>query len=116
MITSRFYYALIINVLLIALVSISCNHGDQKRFQLMKNSLTKDIGKPFKIENVIDTSGKPIKLDFSKSDLTIIDFWFKDCPPCIEEMQRFPKILAGREGKILIINVLCDYKANAYLR
>lgn len=68
-------------------------------------SLTKNIGEKFNTENFIDTSGKPVKLDFTKSDITIIDFWFNDCPPCNAEMAQFKELLKGKENKITIISI-----------
>ncbi len=67
--------------------------------------ITNHIGEKFKIGNVIDTSGADVNVTFERSDLTIIDFWFNTCPPCIEEMQQFNSLLQKQEGKISVISV-----------
>lgn len=67
-------------------------------------SLTKNIGETFSIENFIDTSGKSVKLDFSKSDITIVDFWFDGCTACIKEMNQFKDLIEHKEKKVTIIS------------
>ncbi|GAB2831773.1 peroxiredoxin family protein [Ferruginibacter profundus] len=75
-------------------------------------SLTKNIGEKFSIENFIDTSGKPVQLDFTKSDITIIDFWFDGCTACINEMNQFKDILKNKEHKVRIISTcISSYEA-----
>ena len=68
-------------------------------------SLTKNIGEQFSIEDFINTSGKSVQLDFTKSDITIIDFWFNGCGPCIKEMSQFEQLLKGKEKQISIISI-----------
>lgn len=97
----RYYYLLPVFLFLLA----SCNHTDNKHTDIKQKSLTDNIGDTFKIENVVDSSGNQVQLDFSKSDLTIIDFWFNDCPPCINEMKQFSEVLKGKEAKISIISI-----------
>ncbi len=66
---------------------------------------TTKIGQHFKLENIVDTSGTKVNLDFSKSDITIIDIWNNTCPPCIEEMKQFPDLIKGKESKVSIYSV-----------
>lgn len=105
MIIHKFLYNLAISVLILALISSSCNNSGNKHFELQKNSLTDHIGDTFRIQNVLDSTGNQIQLDFSKTDLTIIDFWFNECPPCINEMKQFSEVLAGKETKISVISI-----------
>lgn len=84
---------------------ISCINNDDSRLITQTKSLSDNVGDTFKIQNILDSSGNHVKLDFSKSDLTIIDFWFNDCPPCIKEMTQFADVLAGKENKISIISI-----------
>jgi thiol-disulfide isomerase/thioredoxin len=67
-------------------------------------SLTKNIGEKFSIKNFIDTSCKPVQLDFTKSDITIIDFWFDGCTACITEMNQFKDILQNKESKVRVVS------------
>lgn len=100
----NFPCCLLISAILFGLLTSSCNSLD-KRFELQKKSLTDHIGDTFRIQNILDSTNNQIQLDFSKSDLTIIDFWFNDCPPCIKEMNQFSKVLSGKEGKISIVSI-----------
>ena len=68
-------------------------------------SLAKNIGEKFMIEKFIDTSGKLVKLDFAKSDITIVDFWFNGCGACIKEMNQFKDLIQGKEKQITIISI-----------
>jgi thiol-disulfide isomerase/thioredoxin len=81
------------------------NNSDSKRVERKKTSLTEHIGEELKISNILDSSGNQVKLNFTKSDLTIIDFWFNDCPPCIKELTQFASVLVGKEKKISIISI-----------
>ncbi len=84
-------------------VIFSCKENSKKVSH--QESLSDQVGKRFKIEGVLDSTGHEVQLDFTKSDLTIIDFWFNDCPACIEEMKQFAELLRGRENKIKIISI-----------
>ncbi len=68
-------------------------------------SLNRNIGEKFTIDNYIDTSGTLIKLDFTKSDINIVDIWFNDCPPCNAEMSQFKNLIGGKEKRINIISI-----------
>lgn len=105
MVIKKFRYSSVISGLLLTLFFCACNNVEEKRLELKKKSLKENIGDTFIIKNVIDSSGNQIQLDFSKSDLTIIDFWFNECPPCINEMKQFSEVLAGKEGKISVISI-----------
>lgn len=102
----NFHYNSLLTVLLLAvLFSSSCNNTGDKHFDFQKKSLTEHIGDTFQIQNVLDSSGNHVELDFSKSDLTIIDFCFNECPPCTNEMKQFSEVLADKEGKISVISI-----------
>jgi len=77
------------------------NSFNNRRTQL----LSSHIGEKFEIDNFLDIDGKPIKLDLKKSEVTIIDFWFDNCPSCISEMKQFESILNGIENSVSIISV-----------
>jgi peroxiredoxin len=85
----------------------SCGHnsGKEKRKDKAIESLNKNIGEKFIVDNFIDTSGEEIKLDYTQSDITVIDFWFNDCPPCNEEMSQFRDLIKGKDKKITIISI-----------
>ncbi len=89
-IKNRYVFLLLIPFALI-IVSGCQNKSkkDNQKFEKEMNSLKENIGEKFQVDNIIDTSGKLIKLNFSESEITIIDFWFSDCPPCLKEMKQF---------------------------
>jgi len=92
---------------LILLLSTSgCqSNPNTKRIDKQKASLSDHIGDVLKIEGISDSAGNQVKPDLSKSELTIIDFWFNDCPACIKEMNQFAGLLAGKERKISVISI-----------
>ena len=92
-------------VTMLSFIFFSCNNGGDKSLQLKKNSLVDNIGDTFRLQNIIDISGNQVQLDFSKTEFTVIDFWFNSCPPCVEEMKQFSEVLAGKETKISIISI-----------
>ncbi|RYE27137.1 MAG: hypothetical protein EOP45_02180 [Sphingobacteriaceae bacterium] len=62
------------------------------------NSVSGYIGSKFPLQNFVDSSGRGAQIDLSKSEITVVDFWFKDCPPCIEDMQHYSQLIKGRDG------------------
>jgi len=91
------------------LITVSaCQNKSSKnveKFERDKGSLKENIGEKFQVDNILDTTGKVVTLDFTKSEITIIDFWFNDCPPCLEEMKQFAEILKGKENRISVISI-----------
>jgi thiol-disulfide isomerase/thioredoxin len=105
MIKALLVYSLFVPILL---SMYGCNEGTdqaQERLELKKKSLQTKVGEKFVVGNIIDSSERLVQLDFTKSDITIIDFWFNECPPCIEEMKQFVTLLKGREKKITVISI-----------
>lgn len=87
------------------------NHLDSKSREAYFSIYTQ-VGKPFQAENFINTSGNSLRLlDFRKTPITIVDFWFKECLPCINEMKQFPDLLKGKENTVRVISV----SFNSYL-
>ena len=87
--------------------TFSCGLDSDKEKKKEKDleSLNKNIGEKFDIENFIDSSGSQIKLDFTKSEITIVDFWFNDCPPCNKEMSQFRDLIKGKDKQIIIVSI-----------
>ncbi len=78
------------------------------RLQSKRQAINQLTGKQFPLLPLLDTNGKSVSLDFSKTQNTIIDFWFKNCPGCIAEMQQFETVLKGKEKNISIISISID--------
>jgi thiol-disulfide isomerase/thioredoxin len=98
-------YLLFFNLVLLFLFPGCQSNSGSKRFDEQKKSLTDQIGEEFKISNILDSIGNHVELDFTKSDLTIVDFWFNDCPPCIKEMNQFAAVLTGKDKKVSVISI-----------
>lgn len=71
----------------------------------MKGAQESHIGEKFQVDNITDSTGKIVELDFTGSDITIIDLWFTTCAPCIAEMKQFAELLKGKEKKVTIISL-----------
>ena len=89
-------------VLIILLSACQAKTDRQVRYE---KAADLNINKPFKLTNIVDSSGNKIELDFSKSDLTLVDFWNNACPPCINEMKQFADLLKGKESKISVYSI-----------
>jgi thiol-disulfide isomerase/thioredoxin len=70
-------------------------------------SVNRFIRTKFPIAGFADSSGQPVPVSLN-AEYTIIDFWFKGCKPCIEEMKQFEKLLKGKGKKISILSVSTD--------
>jgi thiol-disulfide isomerase/thioredoxin len=77
----------------------------EKAKQIQIESLDKHIGERFNISMLTDTSGNPVEIDFGAAEITIIDFWINECPPCNKEMSQFKKLIEGKEKEITIISI-----------
>ena len=89
----------------ILILITACQGKNEKKYERQIKSLSSHIGEKFELSNIIDSSGKQIELDFKRSEITIIDLWFNECPPCIEEMKQFAEILTGKGKKVSIISI-----------
>lgn len=70
-----------------------------------KTSLKQNIGDQFQLTKIADSAGQAVQLDFTKSEYTIVDLWFNECPPCISELNQFGDLLRGKEQKISVISI-----------
>ena len=69
--------------------------------------LNQNINKKLELNYIVDTLGNNVKLNFD-NEITIIDFWFVGCSPCISEMRQFPSLLKGREKELTIYSISID--------
>lgn len=42
------------------------------------------------------------------TDITIVDFWFKGCSPCLEDMKQFESLISGLEKKLTLVSISID--------
>ena len=104
--TTILKYTLFIPFLLLSLYSLFL----VKKFRSQKRRAAIDaqVGKKFPFSYGIDTSGIRVPLDFAQSPITIIDFWFKNCPACIEEMMQFEEAIKSATQPVNIISISID--------
>ena len=63
------------------------------------------IGSKFPVDNLLDSSGAVAKIDVSKSEKTVVDFWSRDCPPCLKDMHHYSKLIQRRDKEISVYTV-----------
>jgi thiol-disulfide isomerase/thioredoxin len=104
--TAILKYILFIPFLLVSLYSLFL----VKKIRSQKRRVATDaqVGKKFPFSYGIDTSGSSVPLDFAQSPITIIDFWFKNCPECIEEMMQFESAIKSAVQPANIISMSID--------
>jgi cytochrome oxidase Cu insertion factor (SCO1/SenC/PrrC family) len=79
-----------ITILLLCLaLALGCNSETKQTSKKLPTELSRNIGETFALDDLVDSSGNQVTLNFSNSEFTLIDFWFTECPPCIKEMQQF---------------------------
>lgn len=78
------------------------------RLQAKRQAVNQQVGKQFPVLPLQDVNGKSVSPDLSKSDNTIIDFWYRNCPACVREMQQFERVLKGKEETVTVISVSID--------
>ena len=64
-------------------------------------------GAPIPEFSIIDINGNTISNETMKGKLTLLNFWFIECPPCIEEMPSLSRINDIFRGKNFNIISIC---------
>lgn len=63
------------------------------QFEAEEAKLQEAVGTPAKPFDLIDYEGKQITSDELKGKVTVVNFWFKECKPCIQEMPELNKLV-----------------------
>lgn len=79
--------------------------ADERYQKVYTFPLQNHIGGKFDMDDFIGSNGENVKLDFTRSEITIIDFWFSDCLPCLQEMKQFKNLIVGKDKEIRIISI-----------
>lgn len=79
-----------------------------KEEEVLFSLKNKQIGENFSFDFLKNLKGEKIEKTSLKTEFTIIDFWFEQCPPCIVEMNQFENIIKGKEDKLSILSVSTD--------
>ncbi|MBL0359433.1 MAG: redoxin domain-containing protein [Chitinophagaceae bacterium] len=78
------------------------------RLQQKRKALSSQAGRQFPSIPLKDVHGNAVSLDISGTRLTVIDFWYRNCVPCIVEMNQFEEHLKGKEQEIAVISISVD--------
>ncbi len=104
----KYWHLSLTRYLILLLSGSSCmlpSSSDEKKSGRQTQSLLKNVGERFVIENLIDSAGIKRSVELEAYNVTIIDFWFNDCPPCNAEMMQFAELIKGRKAEIQIISI-----------
>lgn len=93
-----------IPVLIVSMAALYCWY----QYDIGYFDRKKLIGKKFDLSNLIDLKGNKTGLKL-KTDYTIVDFWFKGCTPCLEEMKQFEGLISGIEEQLTIVSISVDH-------
>ena len=99
-------YVLFIPFLLVSLYGLLL--VKKLRSYKRRQAIDAQVGKKFPFSYGIDTSGNTVPLNLTPSGITIIDFWFKNCPECIEEMMQFENAIKSAKQPVTIISMSID--------
>lgn len=102
--TFRLFIYWILLFLPIALIFSTIIYGFLK---INDRYLNQNINKKLELKYVVDTLGNKVLLNF-ENKITIIDFWFMGCAPCVCEMKQFDSLLKGREKEISVFSISID--------
>ena len=53
----------------------------------------------------LNTGGRPVSLKDLRGRPVIVEFWSKDCPPCVKNLPRIKRIAAGYRGDVALLTV-----------
>ncbi len=62
-------------------------------FEKQAAKLKETVGQPFPDFELVDYDGKEVKSDDLKGKITVVNFWFKECKPCILEMPELNELV-----------------------
>ncbi|WP_299679425.1 TlpA disulfide reductase family protein [uncultured Dokdonia sp.] len=64
------------------------------QFEEQEAKLQESVGQPLPKFNLVDYDGKEVTSSDLKGKITVINFWFKECKPCIHEMPELNELVA----------------------
>lgn len=91
-------------ILLVVFVTVkgSNSHSLDKYINVQKF-----VGKKLVFNKLLDRENNEVELKPS-ADITLIDFWYGGCTPCLKEMKEFNSLISGLGEKIEIISISID--------
>jgi peroxiredoxin len=64
------------------------------KFQEQEAKLQEAIGTPAKAFDLVDYEGNRVTSEDLKGKVTVVNFWFKECKPCIQEMPELNELVS----------------------
>ncbi|WP_299767323.1 TlpA disulfide reductase family protein [uncultured Dokdonia sp.] len=64
------------------------------QFEEQEAKLQESVGQPLPKFDLVDYEGKQITSEELKGKVTVVNFWFKECKPCIHEMPELNELVA----------------------
>lgn len=89
-------------VLLFSFCITSCGQVNSNFEERVASFRTSIIDKPVKIFNLTDLDGKKWNSDSLKGKVTVLNFWFTACKPCILEMPHLNKLVEENKANPVV--------------
>ncbi len=104
----------IIAIIVVSIGLIELRKPRQSPISSSDKNVGISIGKTAPDFELLDLSGKSVKLNDFRGKNIILNFWASWCPPCREEMPEFQRIYSENQDKIVVVGVnLQESKENA---
>lgn len=65
------------------------------QFEAEEAKLQDAIGNPAKAFDLLDYEGNRLTSEMLKGKITVVNFWFKECKPCIQEMPELNELVSS---------------------
>lgn len=99
---------ILLAILLAAFISLrSTNRSTNSNSVDKYAKVKKYVGKRLEFKNLLDRENNEVELK-SSAEITLIDFWYTGCRPCLKEMKEFNSLISGMEDKIQITSISID--------
>ncbi|MDP5076890.1 MAG: TlpA family protein disulfide reductase [Nonlabens sp.] len=66
------------------------------------------VGKTFNYKNLIDVDKQPFDVESLKGKPTMINAWFVECPPCVEELPALNELMERYKDKVNFVSLTFD--------
>jgi len=93
-----------IAIFLVVFVSFNQKHDNTPNKYI---NIQKFVGARLVFNNLLDRENNEVGLKTSVA-ITLIDFWYGGCAPCLKEMKEFNSLISGMGEKINIVSISID--------
>ncbi len=96
-------------IVFIFTIFLALNAFGQKNFNQKKNSAE---NKPAPTFSVKDLKGKKLDLKKLKGKIVVLNFWFAECLPCLNELPNLNELVEEFKGKDVVFIAFTEDKAD----